>query len=75
MPDDRNSIACSYVHIVLALRLPGVSVGYYLRMFAFMFSAAFLEFHSQALTLLGKFEIRKSLKVIRCCLGSPSKSG
>jgi len=25
--------------------------------------------------LQGKFEIHKSLKVIRCCLGSPSKSG
>jgi len=24
-----------YVHIVLALRLPGVTVGYYLRIFAF----------------------------------------
>jgi len=24
-----------YVHTVLALRLPGVSVGYYLRIFAF----------------------------------------
>jgi len=29
----------SYVHIVLALRLPGVTVGYYLSIFAFMFSA------------------------------------
>jgi len=29
MPGDRNSIAYSYVHIVLALRLPGVTVGYY----------------------------------------------
>jgi len=32
-------------------------------------------FHSQALTLQGKFEFHKSLKVIRCCLGSPGKSG
>jgi len=31
-------------------------------------------FHGQALTLQGKFEIHKSLKVIRCCLGSSSKS-
>jgi len=30
MPGDRNSIAYSYVHIVLALGLPGVTVGYYL---------------------------------------------
>jgi len=29
MPGDRNSIAYSYVHTVLALRLPGVTVGYY----------------------------------------------
>jgi len=34
MPGDRNSIAYSYVHIVLALLLPGVTVGYYLRIFA-----------------------------------------
>jgi len=34
-----------------------------------------LGFHSQALTLQGKLEIHKSLKVIRCYLGSPSKSG
>ena len=38
MPGDRSSIAYSYVHIVLALRLLGVAVGYYLRLFAFMFS-------------------------------------
>jgi len=31
-------------------------------------------FHGQALTLQGKFEIQKSLKVIKCSLGSPSKS-
>jgi len=29
----------SYVHVVLALRLPGVTVGYYLSIFAFVFSA------------------------------------
>jgi len=34
-----------------------------------------LGFHSQALTLQGKFEFHKSLKVIRCWLGSPNKSG
>jgi len=39
MPGDRNSIAYSYVHIGLALRLPGLTVGYYLSIFAFMFSA------------------------------------
>jgi len=39
LPGDRNSIAYSYVHIVLALRLAGVTVGYYLSIFAFMFSA------------------------------------
>ena len=41
-----------------------------------MFSAyPLLEFHSQALALHGKFEFHKGLKVSRCCLGSPSKSG
>jgi len=30
MPGDRNSIACSYVHTGLALRLPGVTISYYL---------------------------------------------
>jgi len=39
MPGDRNSIAYSYVHIVFVLRLPGVTVGYYLNIFAFVFSA------------------------------------
>jgi len=39
MPGDRSSIAYSYVHVVLALRLPGVTLGYYLNIFAFMFSA------------------------------------
>jgi len=39
MPGDRNSIAYSYVHIVSALRLLGVTVGYYLSIFAFMLSA------------------------------------
>jgi len=34
-----------------------------------------LGFYSQALTLQGKFELHKSLKVIRRCLGSPGKSG
>jgi len=38
MPGDSNSLACSYVHIVLALRLLGVTVGYYLSISAFMFS-------------------------------------
>jgi len=41
-----------------------------------MFNAEpLLGFHSQALTLQGKFEMHKSLKVIRCGLGSPGKSG
>jgi len=31
--------------------------------------------YSQVVTLQGKFEIHKTHKVIRCCLGSPSKSG
>ena len=39
MPDDRNCIHYSYVHIVLTLRLLGVTVGYYFSIFAFMFSA------------------------------------
>jgi len=39
MPGDRNSIAYLYVHIVLALRLLGITLGYYLGIFAFMFSA------------------------------------
>jgi len=34
-----------------------------------------LGFHIQALMLQGKFEFHKNLKVIRCCLGSPGKSG
>jgi len=34
-----------------------------------------LGIHSQALTLQGKFEFHKGLKVIRCCLGVPGKSG
>jgi len=34
-----------------------------------------LGFHSLALTLQGKFEFYKSLKVIRCCLGGPGKNG
>jgi len=34
MPGNTNGIAYSYVHIVLALRLPGVTVGYYLSIFA-----------------------------------------
>jgi len=57
-----------YVHTVLTLRLPGVTVGYCLRIFAFysMFSAKpLLGFHSRALTLQEKFEFHKSLKVIR----------
>jgi len=34
-----------------------------------MFSAKpLLGFHSQALTLQGKFEFHKSLKAISCCL-------
>ena len=41
-----------------------------------MFNAySLLGFHSQALTLQGKFEFHKGVKVIRCCLGSPGKSG
>jgi len=39
MPGDRKSLAYSHVHNVLALRLPGITVGYYLSIFAFMFSA------------------------------------
>jgi len=66
----------SYVHIVSALRLPGATVGYYLSIFAFFVQClTVVGFHSQDLTLQGKFEFHKSLKVFRCCLGSPSKSG
>jgi len=39
MLSERNSIAYSNVHIVLPLRLPGVTVRYYLSIFAFVFSA------------------------------------
>jgi len=39
MPGDRNSIAYSCDRIVLVLRFPGFTVGYYLSIFAFMFSA------------------------------------
>jgi len=76
MPGDRNSIAY-YVHTVLALRLPGVTVGYCLKFLHFMFSAKpLLGFQSQALTLQGKFEFHKSLKLIRCCLvASPQTCG
>jgi len=71
-----TEISYSFVHIVLALRLPGVTVGYYLSNFAFYVQClTVVRFHSQALTLQGKFEIHESLKVFRCCLGSPSKSG
>ena len=35
----------------------------------------FLRFHSQALTLQGKFEFHKRLKVTQCCLDSLGKSG
>jgi len=35
MPGDRNSITHSYVHIVLALRLSWVTVGYYWSIFVF----------------------------------------
>jgi len=38
-----------------------------------MFSATLLGFYSHALTLQGKSEFHKSLKVIRCCLGSLAK--
>jgi len=61
------------VHIVLTLRLPGVTVGFYVG-----YGFLHLGFHSQALTLQEKFEFHKSPKVIRCCLcclGSPGKSG
>jgi len=34
-----------------------------------------LGFHSQALTLQGKFGFHKSFKVIRWCLGIPGKNG
>jgi len=65
-----------YVHIVLALRLPGVIVGYYLRVFAFCVQGLTTAgFHNQALTSHEKFEFHKSLEVIGCCLVSPSKSG
>jgi len=39
MPGNRKRIAYLYVHFVLALRLPEVTVGYYLSIFAFMSSA------------------------------------
>jgi len=52
MPGDRNSIY-SYVHIGLALRLPGVTVGYYCSIFALYVQCLLplLGFHSLALTL------------------------
>jgi len=63
---------------VLALRLPGVTVGSYLEFLNFTFSASPLlrfHIHSQALTCRGKFEFHKGLKFIRYSLGSPGKSG
>ena len=65
MPGDRNSIAYSYVHIVLALRLPRVTVGYYLGIFAFYVQClTVVGFHSQAPTLQEKFELQTSLKFL-----------
>jgi len=77
MPGDRKSVACSYGHIVLALRLLGVTVGYYLSIFPFYVQCLTVVGVSQPSSnvAIGKFEIHKSLKVIRCCLDSPSKSG
>jgi len=41
-----------------------------------MFSAQpLLGFRNKALTLQWKFEFHKCIKVIRCCSGSPGKSG
>jgi len=55
----------SYVHIVLALRLPGVTVDYYLSIFAFyVHYLIVVGYHSQALKLQRKFEIHKSLKFL-----------
>jgi len=34
-----------------------------------------MGFHSQALTLQGKFEFHNGLEVIRCRFGIPGKSG
>jgi len=52
MPGGRNSLAYSYVYIVLALRLPEVIVGYYLSISAFYDQClTVVGVHSQALTL------------------------
>jgi len=66
-----------YLHIALALRLPGITTGYCLRIFAFCVQCLnhCWGFHNQALLLQGQFEFHKGLKVIRCCFGSPGKSG
>jgi len=63
-----------YVHIVLALNLSGVIVGYYLS--AFYVQCLTVAAVSQpSSNVVREFEFPKDLKVIRCCLGSPSKSG
>jgi len=59
---------------VLALRLLGVTVGYYLRIFAFYVQCSTISGVSQPSSHVAKqFDFHKGLKVIRCCLGSPGK--
>ena len=54
-----------YVQIVLALRFPGVTVGYYLSFLRFVINALpLLGFHSLALMLQGIVEFHKDLKAI-----------
>ena len=59
MPGDRNSIAYSYVHIVLALRLPGVTVGYHFKHFCFFVQCLTVAGFSQPSSNVAK-EVRNS---------------
>jgi len=62
MPGDRNSM---YVHIVLALRLAGVTVSYYLRIFAFCVECLTVAGVSQPSSNVAK-EYRISQEPLSC---------
>jgi len=63
-------------HCVSFIRLPGVTVGYYLRVFAFYVKCLPVAGVSQPSSNVARnFEFHKGFKVIRCFLGSSGKSG
>jgi len=65
-----------YVDSVLALRLPRLIAGYCLRVFAFYVQCLTVAGISQPISnVVREIEFHKVLKVISCCLGSPSNSG